>query len=82
MKLFKLSYSKLVKHSYMHSLLFKYLKRFRLTYSINEKCGKKMYDLLFLQMIKYSNPFSWDIDNVTGISDIVKPFREGEVKSM
>ena len=50
----KLSYSKLVKRGYMHSLLFKYFERFCLAYNINEKHGEKRNDLLFSRMIKYS----------------------------
>ena len=38
----KLSYSKLVKRGYIHSLLFKYFKRFCLAYKIEEKFGEKI----------------------------------------
>ena len=68
----KLSYSKLVKRGYMHSLLFKYFKRFCLAYKIEEKYGEKNYHLLFSRMIKYSPSASCDVDNVTGINAIVK----------
>ena len=50
----KLRYSKLVKRGYIHSLLFKYFKRFCLAYKIEEKFGEKDYKLLFSRMIKYS----------------------------
>ena len=68
----ELSYSKLVKRGYVHSLLFKYLKRFCLIYKIEEKYGEKNYSLLFSRIIKYSPSVSCDISNVTGINDIVK----------
>ena len=55
-----LSYSKLVKRGYMHNLLFKYFKRFCLTYKIEKKYGEKNYNLLLSRMIKYSpSIFLW-----------------------
>ena len=68
----KLSYSKLVKRGYIHSLLFKYFKRFCLADKIEEKFGEKDYKLLFSCMIKYSLPVSCDINSITSINTIVK----------
>ena len=68
----KLSYSKLVKCGYMHSLLFKYFRRFCLAYKIEEKYGEKNYNLLFSRMIKYNPSVSCDVNNVMGINTIVK----------
>ena len=68
-----LSYSKLVKRGYIHSLLFKYFKRFCLAYKIEEKFGEKDYKLLFSRMIKYNPIVSCDINNITAINTIVKP---------
>ena len=68
----KLSYSKLVKRGYIHSLLFKYFKRFCLAYKIEEKFGEKDYKLLCSRMIKYSPSVSCDINNITAINTIVK----------
>ena len=42
-----LSYSKLIKRGYIHSLLFKYFKRFCLAYKIEEKFGEKDYNYYF-----------------------------------
>ena len=66
------TYSKLVKRGYIHSLLFKYLKRFGLAYKIEEKCGEKISNLLFSRMTKNSPSVSCDMNNVTGINVIVK----------
>ena len=68
----KLSYSKLVKRGYMHSILFKYFRRFCLAYKIEEKIGEKDYNSLFSRMIKYSPPVSNDMNNITAINTIVK----------
>ena len=68
----KLSYSKLVKRGYMHSLLFEYFKIFCLAYKIEENYGEKIFKLLFSRMIKYSPSVSCDMNNVTGINTIVK----------
>ena len=68
----KLSYSKSVKRGYIHSLLFKYFKRFCLAYKIEEKFGEKDYKLLFSRIIKYSPSVSCDINNITAINTIVK----------
>ena len=68
----KLSYSKLVERGYIHSLFFKYFKRFCLAYKIEEKFGEKDYKLLFSRMIKYSPSVSCDINNTIAINTIVK----------
>ena len=68
----KLSYSKLVKRGYIHSLLYKYFKRFCLAHKIEEKFDEKDYKLLFSRMIKYSPSVSCDINNITGINTLVK----------
>ena len=68
----KLNYSKLVKRGYIHSLLFKYFKRFCFAYEIEEKFGEKDHKLLFTRMIKYSPSVSCDINNITAINTIVK----------
>ena len=69
-----LAYSKLVKRGYRHSILFWYIKRFCLTYNIDEKYGKKNHNLLFSLTIKYSLSVSCDINNIMRINDIVKKF--------
>ena len=56
----------------MHSLLFKYFKRFCLANKIDEKFGEIYYKLLFSRMIKYSPFVSRDINNITGMKTIVK----------
>ena len=43
----KLSYSKLAKRGYIHSLLFKWFKRFCLAYKIEEKIGEKIISYYF-----------------------------------
>ena len=68
----KLSYSKLVKRGYIHSLLFDYFQRFCLAYKIEEKFGDKDFKLLFSRMIRYSPSVSCDINNITEINTIVK----------
>ena len=68
----KFSYSKLVKRGYIHSLLFKYFKRFCLAYKIEENFGEKDYKLLFSRMIKYSPSVSCDINSITAINTMVK----------
>ena len=68
----KLSYSKLVKRGYIHSLLFKYFKRFCLAYKIEETFGEKDHKWLFSRMIKYSPFVSCGIDYITAINTIVK----------
>ena len=55
----KLSYSKLFKRGYIHSLLFKYFKRFCLAYQIEENFCEKDYKLFLSCMIKYSLCFLW-----------------------
>ena len=70
----KRTYSKLVKRGYMHCILYKYFKRFCLTYKIEEQYGEKNYNLLFSRMIKCSPSVSCDINNVTGINAIVKTY--------
>ena len=65
----KLSYSKLVKHGYIQSLL---CKIFCLAYKIEEKFGEKDYKLLFSRMIKYGPSVSCDINNIPAINTIVK----------
>ena len=47
----KLCYIKLVKRGYMHSLLYKYFKKFCLTYKIEEIYGERDHDLFFSRMI-------------------------------
>ena len=39
----------------------------------DQKYGEKNHDLLFWRMIKYRPSVSCDINNVTGLNDIVKP---------
>ena len=56
----------------MHSLLFKYFKRFCFTYNIDGNMARKKYDLLFSRMIEYSPSVSCDINDVTGIIDNVQ----------
>ena len=68
----KHSVSKLLKRGYMHSLLFKYFKRFCLACEIDEKYDEKNYNLQFSRMIKYSPSVSWDMNKVMGINAIVK----------
>ena len=68
----KISYSKLVKRGYKHSLLLKYLKRFCSAYNMEGKYGEKNSDLLFARMLKH-NPFvSCNIHNIKEINDIAK----------
>ena len=64
-----LSYSKLVKRGYIHSLLFKYSKRVCLIHKIDEKYGEKNDGRIWLN----TAPVSCDINNNTGINGIVKP---------
>ena len=68
----KLSYSKLVKRGYKHSLLLKYLQRFCSAYDIEGKYDEKNSDLLFSRMLK-RNPFDFcNIHNIKKINDIVQ----------
>ena len=68
----KVSYSKLVKRGYKHSLLLKYFKRFCSSYNIEGKYDEKNSDLLFSRMLKH-NPFvSCNIHNIKEINDNVK----------
>ena len=68
----KLCYIKLVKRGYMHSLLYKYFKKFCLTYKIEEIYGERDHDLFFSRMIEHNPSISCNINNVTDINDIVK----------
>ena len=50
----------------------KFKKKYVSPRKINEKYGVKNHDLLFMRLIKYSPPVFCDINDVTGINDIVK----------
>ena len=67
----KISYSKLVKRGYKHSLLLKYFKRFCSAY-IEGKYGDKNSDLLFSRILKHNTFVSCNINNIKEINDIVK----------
>ena len=68
----KFSYSKLVKRSYNHNLLLKYLKRFCSAYNIEGKSSEKNSGLLFSRMLKHNTFVSCNKNNIKEINDTAK----------